>query len=190
MKFRNYTDYEVYEDGRIYSYKRKKFLKPATLPNGYKQVCITDNEGKAKCYLLHRVIWEAVTGSPIPSDMEINHRSEDKTENFFENLELMLHKDNCNFGTRNSRIRKAHSNNKNSSKAHSNNKNSSKALKNNPKLSKQVGAYKDCELVMVFPSTMEAQRQGYNSGNVSACCNNCYLREGNNFYKGYIWKYI
>lgn len=180
MKFRNYTDYEVYEDGRIYSYKRKKFLKPATLPNGYKQVCITDNEGKAKCYLLHRVVWEAVTGSPIPSDMEINHRSEDKTENFFEKLELMLHKDNCNFGTRNSRI----------GKAHSNNKNSSKALKNNPKLSKQVGAYKDCELVMVFPSTAEASRQGYNSGNVSACCNNCYLREGNNFYKGYTWKYI
>ena len=48
MKFREYNNYEVFEDGRIWSYKYKKFLKPKTLPSGYQQVKLYDNEGNAK----------------------------------------------------------------------------------------------------------------------------------------------
>lgn len=164
MKFRDYDNYEIYEDGRIFSYWTNKFLKPQTTKNGYKQVWLYDNEGKRKLYLVHRVIWEAVTGNPIPSEMQINHISEDKTENFFENLELVSPKQNINFGSGNYRRSKSQG--------------------------KQVGAFKNNELVMTFHSTNEAQRQGFNHGNVAACCRNCYLREGNNVYKGYEWKYI
>lgn len=71
--FRNYSNYEVFEDGRIYSYKTNRFLKPGTRKDGYKQVVLFDNEGKPKTYLLHRVVWEAVNGSPIPEGYEINH---------------------------------------------------------------------------------------------------------------------
>lgn len=162
--FKNYQNYEVYEDGHIWSYKTKKFLKPTT-KNGYQRVSLVDNEGKRKWYQLHRVVYESVTGEPIPEGMQVNHLNEDKTDNrFFENLNLMTPKQNCNFGTRNYRIAKARS--------------------------KQVGAFKNDELVMVFQSTREAERQGFNSSNVSACCRNCYLREGNNVYKGYEWKYL
>lgn len=56
--------------------------------------------------------------------------------------------------------------------------------------SKQVGAYKDGNLVMTFNSTMEAGRQGFKQGNVWACCRNCFNRLGNNVYKGYEWRYI
>ena len=143
--FRNYSKYEVFEDGRIYSYKKKKFLKPSKLPNGYQQVCLTDNDGKQKMFYLHRVVWEAVTGAPIPKGYEINHISEVKTSNMISNLELVSHKENCNWGTRNNRISK--------------------------EISKQVGAFKDGKLVMAFHSTNEAQRQGFHQGNVSECCN-------------------
>ena len=178
-KFRNYDKYEVYEDGRIWSYKYKKFLKPVKTRDGYQQVCLYDNEGNKKMYKLHRVVFEAVTGKPIPQGMEINHISEAKDENFFENLELVTHKQNVNFGTRNERIGKAIANNTNRSKA------ISKAMKNNPKISKQVGAFQDGKLVMTFPSTNEAQRQGFNQGNVAKCCN------GNrNTHKGYEWRYL
>ena len=146
-KFRNYDNYEVYEDGRIWSYYRNKFLKPQTRKDGYQQVVLTDNEGNGKNYLLHRVVYEAVTGEPIPKKLEINHRSEVKTENFFENLELVTHKENNNFGTRTKRQAKS--------------------------LSKQVGAFKNGELVMKFPSTREAGRNGFDQRNVSACCRNC-----------------
>lgn len=164
MKFRDYTDYEVYEDGRIYSYKSKKFLKPQTVQGGYQQVCLTDNEGKRKTYLVHRVVWEAVTGSPIPKGYEINHISEVKTENFFANLQLLSHKENINYGTRNKRASKSRR--------------------------KQVGAFKDGKLVMEFQSIQEARIQGFKQGNVCACCRNCFNREGNNVYKGFEWKYI
>lgn len=168
-KFRNYDKYEVYEDGRIWSYKTKRFLKPGKCPNGYQQVSLSDNEGKIKWYLLHRVVWESVTGEPIPKGYEINHISEDKTENFFENLQLVTHKENMNYGSRDARARKA----------------ISKANTNNPKLSKAVGAFKDGKLVFTFPSTSEAQRQGFYSSAVSRCCNGKLPH-----YKGYTWKYL
>ena len=47
-KFRNFEKYEVYEDGRIWSCKYKKFLKTVTLPSGYQIVSLSDNEGKIK----------------------------------------------------------------------------------------------------------------------------------------------
>lgn len=171
MKFRNYDKYEVFEDGRIWSYKYRKFLKPSTVKGGYQQVELTDNEGKCKRYYVHRIVWEAFTGAPIPSNMQINHRNEIKTDNrFFENLELVSPKQNINYGSRNERARKS--------------------LTNNPKTSKPVGAFKDGKLVMTFLSTSEARRNGFSQGNVWACCRNCYLREGNNKYKGFEWKYI
>ena len=91
-------------------------------------------------YFLHRVVYEAVTGSPIPEGFEINHRSEVKTENMITNLELVSHKENVNYGSR------------------------------TQKCSKQVGAYKDGKLVMSFQSTAEAGRQGFYQTSVAACC--------------------
>lgn len=162
--FKDFTKYEIYEDGRIWSYSRKKFLKPRTNKDGYQQVALSDNEGKTKNYLVHRVVWEAVTGEPIPEGYEINHITEDKTENSFCSLNLMSHKENCNFGTRNERRAKAQT---------------------NGVLSKQVGAFKDDELVMTFQSTREAQRQGFNQGAISDCCNG-----KRKTHKGFVWRYI
>ena len=153
--FRNYSKYEVFEDGRIYSYKTKKFLKHQTNKYGYQVVCLYDNEGKGKWYYVHRIVLESVTGEPIPKGFEINHISEDKTENMISNLELVSHKENINFGTR------------------------------TQKCSKKVGAFKNGELVMSFPSTQECGRQGFHQGSVAACC-----RGKRKTHKGYEWKYI
>lgn len=153
--FRDFTKYEVYSDGRIWSYSHKKFLKPQLDKDGYQQVALTDNEGKQKSYLVHRVVYESVTGKPIPKGMQINHIDEDKTNNQKSNLDLVSPKENSNWGTRTER------------------------------LSKQVGAFKDGELVMTFPSTREAGRNGFDKGNVSRCCNGKMPH-----YKGYTWKYI
>ena len=144
-KFLNYSNYEVYEDGRIWSYKTKRFLKPATRKDGYQTVCLVDNEGKKKMYYIHRIVWEAVTREPIPPGYEINHRNEIKTSNMITNLELVSHKENINYGSRNERSAKSQS--------------------------KQVGAFKDGKLVMTFKSTSEAERNGFYSSAVSKCCN-------------------
>ena len=160
--FKDFTKYEVYEDGRIWSYKTKRFLKPATTKNGYQRVALSDNEGNIKTYLLHRVVWESVTGAKIPEGYEINHRNEIKTDNrFFENLELVSHKQNINYGTRNLRSAKSQS--------------------------KRVGAFKDGELVMTFQSTIEAERNGFSHSAVSMCCRGVKKYKT---HKGYTWKYI
>lgn len=163
--FKNFTKYEIYDDGRIWSYSRNRFLKPITRKDGYQQVQLSDNEGEKKMYLVHRVVYEAVSGEPIPDGMQVNHINEDKTDNrFFENLNLMSPKENMNWGTGIERCSKA---------------------RINGKRSKAVGAYRNGELVMVFPSTMEAQRQGFYSGHISACCKG---KKKN--HKGYEWRYI
>ena len=157
--YKDFSKYEIFDDGRIWSYKSKKFLKPITKKNGYQQVHLTDNNGNAKWYLLHRVVYESVTGSPIPEGYEINHISEAKDENFFENLQLVTHKENINFGSRTERSSKTKS--------------------------KQVGAFKNGELIMVFPSTVEAGRNGFNHCHIVSCCNG-----KRKTHKGFEWKYI
>lgn len=168
-KFRQYDKYEVYEDGRIYSYKTKRFLKPQTTKFGYQQVELYDNEGKRKLYYLHRVVYEAVSGEPIQEGLDVNHINEIKTDNRFCNLNLMTRKENVNWGSGIERRAKTHS----------------KSMTNNPKISKSVGAFKNGELFMTFQSTQEAQRQGFNQGHIAACCR-CERKS----HRGFEWKYI
>lgn len=165
-KFRDFDKYEVYEDGKIWSYSHKKFLKPHTLPSGYQQVKLYDNEGNAKMYLVHRVVYESVTGEPIPEGMQVNHISEFKDENFVENLELVSPKQNINWGSRTERATKS---------------------KIKGKLSKAVGAFKDGKLVMSFPSTREAGRNGFDHSNVAKCCIGA---KSYKTHKGFVWRYI
>ena len=120
--------------------------------------------------------------------MEVNHIDENKDNNSISNLNLMTPKENCNWGTRNERSSKAISKalkGRNLSEEHKGN--ISKALKGkaNVALSKQVGAFKDGELMMTFPSISEAGRNGFSIGNICSCCNG--LR---NFHKGYQWQYM
>lgn len=157
--YRDFTKYEVFEDGKIWSYSHKKFLKPRTNNCGYQRVCLSDNDGNTKWYFVHKVVYEAVTGSPIPEGMQCNHINECKSDNRFCNINLLTQKENCNFGTRNKRSTKARS--------------------------KQVGAFKNGELVLVFPSTQEAQRNGFSQSNISECCNGKLKT-----HKGYEWKYL
>ena len=163
-KFRNYDKYEVYEDGRIWSYIRNKWLKPKTNQYGYQQVLLSDNDGNRKMYQVHRIVYETFSGEPIPEGMQVNHIDEDKTSNFFANLNLMTPKENTNWGSGIERCRKA---------------------RINGKCSKAVGAFKDGKLVFTFPSTSEAGRQGFEQTSVAACC-----RGKLKTHKGFTWRYL
>lgn len=159
-KFRDYDKYEVYEDGQIWSYSHKKWLKPWTNKGGYQIVGLTDNEGKRKYYQVHRIVYETFSGSPIPKNLQCNHINECKSDNRFCNINLMSPKQNSNWGSRNKRMAKA--------------------------LSKQVGAFnKNGELVMTFQSVMEAHRNEFDGSSITKCCNGKLKT-----HKGYIWKYL
>ena len=143
-KFRDFEKYEVFENGHIWSYKTKRFLKPTTMKNGYQLVHLSDNEGKIKTYYVHRVVYETFSGEPIQECMQCNHIDENKENNARSNLNLMTPKQNTNWGSGIARRTK--------------------------KISKQVAAYKDGKLVMTFQSTMEAGRNGFCQVSVARCC--------------------
>ena len=94
--------YAVTSCGKVWSYKRKKFLKPYTVRGGYLQVkLLKDNE--KKCCYVHRLIADAYI--PNPENLpQINHRDENKTNNCLQNLEWCDAKYNSNYGTRNEKV--------------------------------------------------------------------------------------
>lgn len=164
--------YEVSDLGRVKShwYGREKILKPVKTKDGYLQVCLCRN-GKVKRFLVHRLVATAF----IPNTFglpEINHKDENPLNNAKFNIEWCDRRYNINYGTRNIRA--------------------ASARINHPARSKAVEAskYSDFRTIELrFVSTAEAERNGFNQGNVSACCRWCFCREGNNKYRGLYWRF-
>ena len=68
---------------------------------GYHKITLS-RDGKKKHFSIHRIVYENFVGE-IPEGMQVNHISEDKSDNRLSNLNLMTPKENCNYGTRNER---------------------------------------------------------------------------------------
>ena len=140
-------------------YVKECFLKPSTDRGGYLRVGLCDGE-KQKTFKVHRLVCEAFHENP-DNKPQVNHINEIKTDNRASNLEWATARENSNFGTRNERLGKAQS--------------------------KPVAQYaQDGELIKVWPSTMEVERQaGFSNGNISQAANGKYKQA-----YGFIWEYI
>ena len=160
--------YQVSDQGRVKSLERKnsygrtvkeRILKPAVKPTGYVEVNLYAG-GKQKALTVHRLVCQAFHENP-DNKSDVNHINENKTDNRACNLEWCTRKENCNHGSRNERVAKA--------------------------LSKPVGQYtSDGELVKIWPSAIEVQRQaGFNHGYI------CETANGKNKQAyGFIWEYV
>lgn len=164
--------YEASNIGRIRSLNYNKtgkicVLSPCLNGKHYFKVGLSKNN-RVKYFSVHKLVWLAFNGK-VPEGYEINHINEDKTDNRLENLNLLTHKENLNWGTCNERI------------------SINKKGKLNTKKSKHVLQFTlDGVLVREWPSTMECGRNGFSSSYVGACCRGEY---GRTTHKGYIWKY-
>ena len=91
-KIKDYPNYLISDQGRVYSCKRKKFLKPANNGRGYFIVDLSKN-GIRKNLTIHRLV--ALAFIPNPENKRtINHIDGIKTNNHADNLEWCSQKEN------------------------------------------------------------------------------------------------
>lgn len=167
IKLKNFSNYWIFPElGMIWSLYSNRWIG-SKMSNGYWKLTMTNDDGVQCDFLIHRLIWEAVNGA-IPEGMEINHLDENPSNNVISNLSCVSHLENVRYGTCIQRAR-----------------NSRDYKKMAEKRSRQVGAFINDILVFTFPSTMEAQRAGYQSSAISNCCNG-----KRQLHKGYTWRYL
>ena len=170
--------YRVSDKGKVHSVARKdsigrkcgeRMLTPRYDKDGYLRVTLHKN-GKHKTRFIHRLVAGAFVPNPNGYS-EINHRDENKVNNYANNLEWCTREYNNNYGTRSGRSAQAQS--------------------------KKVRAVnvKTGE-VLTFNSTREAGRKGYDQGGVAKACRGVYKGRAGKLvggdgrtYKGYRWSY-
>ena len=100
---KEFPNYEIWKDGRIIrmestskkgKHLKRKEIAQTKVRNGYLTVGIRDRENRARSFYVHRLVWMAFYGE-IPTGMEIDHISTDKTDNSLDNLRMLTHTDNC-----------------------------------------------------------------------------------------------
>lgn len=152
--------YEVSDKGRVRSLKfgKERILKPTRNLKGYLFVNIYKN-GYRNVFLVHRLVAQSFIPN-LQNLPEVNHKDENKTNNYEQNLEWCDSKYNINYGTRNQRVSEKHS--------------------------KPVLQFtKDGEFVKEWKSAIDVERNlGYFGTNISKCCTGK-LKYAYNF----IWKF-
>ena len=99
--------YAITSCGKVWSHRNKKFLKSCKQSTEYLAVTLC-KDGTQKSYKIHRLVAEAYL--PNPNNLpQVNHKDENKTHNYINNLEWCDSTYNVNYGTRNKRVGRARS---------------------------------------------------------------------------------
>lgn len=86
--------YTIYSDGRVYSERTGKFLKPSNDRGGYQQVDLRRN-GEHNRKTVHRLVASAFIPNP-DNKPQVDHIDGDKTNNDVSNLRWATQKENIN----------------------------------------------------------------------------------------------
>jgi hypothetical protein len=93
------------EDGRAFSFKRKKEreLRGSQNSSGYIQLRLMGRKGSA-LYLLHRLVAEAFIPNP-ENKQQVNHKDSNRTNNHIENLEWVTPEENVQHALKSGRMK-------------------------------------------------------------------------------------
>ena len=145
-----------------------KLLNHTLMKNGYYSVMLCNSERNKRMYV-HRLVALHFVENPKPNEYNvINHKDENPRNNVYTNLEWCTQAYNQSYGT--ARLRQA------------------EKIKGkfNTKLSKPIEAYNENgDVVYIFPSLMEAHRNGFDFRLISACC-----LGKRSFHKGLHWRFV
>ena len=93
MEIEGYENYLIYEDGKVFSKKRKIFLKSLDNGDGYLIVPLC-KDGKKKAFTIHRLI--ALHYIPNPHNYKcVDHKDRNRQNNSLDNLRWVTNQMNC-----------------------------------------------------------------------------------------------
>lgn len=88
--------YAITSCGKVWSYKRKKFLTPFRNANGRLRVSLCNGKGRERDYFVHRLVAEAYIDNPLNLP-EVDHKDWIYWHNYIGNLEWKTRQGNmCN----------------------------------------------------------------------------------------------
>lgn len=93
-KTKDYPDYLINKDGKIYSLKTKKYLKPIVKNTGYLYVFLYNKNGMKKHYI-HLLVLNVFRGRK-PNGYESRHLDGNNQNNHINNLEWGTRRQNIN----------------------------------------------------------------------------------------------
>lgn len=88
-------DYYITEFGELFTKRKGKLykFKPGTNQKGYKQARLVNKDGKQHSHFISRLVYQTFVDF-IPSNMQIDHIDNDKTNNHVSNLRIVTNKQN------------------------------------------------------------------------------------------------
>lgn len=210
----DYSLYEVYKDGRVYSKYWKRFLsdkpkKYKKYQKGYVENQYQSIDGEGIMCLRHQVIWYYFNGK-VPEGMEIDHiiPIADGGTNELSNLRVVTHGDNMNNEYTVERLRKANLGEKNPMYGKKFSEEHKRKIGEASKrrwvegiISKDIPVDqidpKTGEVVASWKSATDCARQtDFKQSGILYAAHGGYFDKNRgkwhniNQYKGYIWKYV
>lgn len=170
--------YQVSNYGRIKSFKHKKIriLKTVINKYGYERVILCKNN-QNKNFSVHRLVAIAFIHNPN-NYPQVNHKDENKSNNYVDNLEWCTRSYNCCYGNRNKKI---------AEKMKIINKGKHYSPRTEFKKGENVKKVKCIELNKTYNSIIEASKElNISSGNIT---NVCKKKKYNKTAGGYRWEY-
>ncbi len=94
----NFSNYLIYNNGDIYSVKRKIFLKPRYDRDGYPRVGLVNDDKKTVTLKLHQLVCMAYLDFELEgsykSKLVIDHIDNNKNNNYLHNLQIITREQN------------------------------------------------------------------------------------------------
>lgn len=171
--------YLVDMNGNVYSKYIQRLIKPVVNEKGYLKVRLATgiNPKEKKMFFVHRLVAQLFIPNPhnLP---QVNHKDENKANNYVENLEWCDNSYNQLYGTIRERRLK-------SREWYKPSKSTKDKIRLNQPKRKTVSQYSlDGRLIRKYDSQQETKQYNFTPSKVGLCC-----RGIRNTHKGFIWRY-